>query len=397
MKKRDYLFNMTNLILNRLRFHAPILYSTDVDFDRLIKLGVDPSLPVFKFDKTLSRPLFKCFKRAKSVCDFNLVLPEENKRAQKELGAIILKNNTDINKLNINYRCHSGYHLKAEENYVEINGARQNLCLHNFYLQSSGIENDIKFYTKEFVMCGRSFYFEFLNLSDSPKTLNFCINIPLKRGYYFFQKKANHIEVTDLFSLDKTYFNFSCRKSKFVFSCIDGVENCSHACINVLCEVTLKPKQKRVHFFNFGDQKFALSNQGEMEMFMAEADRQVQERFNVRIKSKDKALQRYLNQTLPERIYLSWLSGKEDRESEIEYGKLKEQFVIKNGKNFVFAGLENLLSLQLFDGREWKTINIAKTEGQSYLQLDKTKFFGKNFINLKELKNLQNCLIIKGE
>ena len=130
---------------------------------------------------------------------------------------------------------------------------------------------------------------------------------------------------------------------------------------------------------------------------MAEADRQVQERFNVRIKSKDKALQRHLNQTLPERIYLSWLSGKENRESEIEYGKLKENFVIKNGKNFMFAGLENLISLQLFDGKEWKTINIAKTEGQSYLQLDKTKFFGKNFINLKELKNLQNCLIIKGE
>lgn len=396
MKKKDYLFNMTNLILNRLRFHAPILYSTDVDFDKLIALGVDPSLPIFKFEKELSRPLFKCFQRAKSVCDFNLIITEENKRAQKKLGAILLKNNPDINKLNINYKSSSGYHLKAEENYIEINGVRQNMCLHDFFLQSSGINDEIKFYIKEFVMCGRSFYFEFVNLSNINKKIHFTINIPLERGYYYFQKKASHIEVTNLFTCDHTYFNFSSKKSKFIFSCIDGVENCTHACINVTCEASLNPKQKKVYFFNYGEQKFILSNQGEMEMFMNEADRQINERFNLRIKSKNKNEQRMLNQTLPERIYLSWLNGKNDEKSEIEYAKLKEQYLIKNERCFVFAGLENVLNLQIFDGTEWKKINVIGGEGQSYIQLGKTKFFGKNYLTLKELKNCAECLINKG-
>ena len=396
MKKRDYLFNMTNLILNRLRFHAPILYSTDIDFDSLTKLGIDPSLPVFKFEKEFSRALLKCFQRAKSVCDFNLIITEENKIAQKKLGAIVLKNNPDINKLNINYKSNSGYHLKAEENYIEINGYRQNMCLHDFYLLSTGINDEIKYYIKEFVMCGESYYVEFINLSNAQKKITFTINIPLNRGYYYFQKKSSCIEITNLSNCDKTFFNFSCKQSKFVFSCIDGVENCTHACINVLCEVNLKPKQKKVFFFNYGDQKFILSNQGEMEMFMAEADRQINERFDLKIKSKDKNEQRLLNQTLPERIYLSWLKGKNDEKSEIEYAKLKQQYLIKNEKTYVFMGLNNISSLQIFDGNNWKKINVIGGEGQGYIQLGTTKFFGKNYLTFKELKNNAECLINKG-
>lgn len=387
---------MTNLILNRLRFHAPILYSTDIDFDSLTKLGIDPSLPVFKFEKEFSRALLKCFQRAKSVCDFNLIITEENKIAQKKLGAIVLKNNPDINKLNINYKSNSGYHLKAEENYIEINGYRQNMCLHDFYLLSTGINDEIKYYIKEFVMCGESYYVEFINLSNAQKKITFTINIPLNRGYYYFQKKSSCIEITNLSNCDKTFFNFSCKQSKFVFSCIDGVENCTHACINVLCEVNLKPKQKKVFFFNYGDQKFILSNQGEMEMFMAEADRQINERFDLKIKSKDKNEQRLLNQTLPERIYLSWLKGKNDEKSEIEYAKLKQQYLIKNEKTYVFMGLNNISSLQIFDGNNWKKINVIGGEGQGYIQLGTTKFFGKNYLTFKELKNNAECLINKG-
>lgn len=396
MKKRDYLFNMTNLILNRLRFHAPILYSTDIDFDKLIKLGIDPSLPVFKFEKELSRPIFKCFQRAKTVCDFNLIITEENKRAQKKLGAIVLKNNPDVNKLNVNYKSNSGYHLKAEENYIEINGYRQNMCLHDFYLLSTGIKDEIKYYIKEFVMCGRSYYVEFINLSNSVKKITFTINVPLEKGYYYFQKKSSCVEITNLFSCDKTYFNFNCKQSRFVFSCIDGVENCTHACVNIQCEVCLKPKQKKVFFFNYGDQKFVLSNQGEMEMFMAEADRQINERFNLRIKSKNKNEQRLLNQTLPERIYLSWLKGENDEKSEIEYARLKEQYLVQNEKNFVFMGLENISSLQIFDGRVWKKINVIFGSEQGYIQIGNTKFIGKNYLTFKELKNSAECLINKG-
>lgn len=397
MKKRDYLFNMTNLILNRLRFHAPKLYSTDVDFDKLIKLGVDPSLPVFKFDKTMTRPLFKCFERAKSVCDFNLILPEENPKAEKKLGALVLKNNPDINKLNINYKACSAYHLKTEETFVEIDGMRQNLCMHDFYLQASGMADEVRFYVKEFVLSGRNFYFEFLNTSDKPKSIRLSLNIPLKQSYYYFQKRACCIEVYDLFSCEKSFFNFTPRKANFVFSCIDGVESSTHACINVSCEVCLKPKQKRVHFFNYGTLKFSLAGQGEMEMFLKEAERQTNERFNLRIKSSDKAEQRLLNQTLPERIYMAWLRGEQDKASEIEYGKLKEKFMIESRKGFSFAGFANLSSIQFFTGSHWRTISIEKGEGQGFLQIGKTKFFGKNFLSFKELKNTSDCLVLKGE
>ena len=397
MKKRDYFFNMTNLILNRLRFHAPNLYGCDVDFQCLIDLGVDPSLPIFKFDKVMSKPLFKCFEKVKSVCDFNLILSDHNKKAEKKLGAIILNNNTEINKLNINYKSNSGYHLKSEETFVEINGVQQNLCFHDFYLQSGGITNDVRFYIKEFALCGRNFYFEFLNLSDKPKTINVVLNLPLEQGYYFFQKRSSCIEVTDLFSYEKRFFNFTPHKANFIFSCVDGVENCTHACINVMCEINLKPKQKKVHFFNFGKEKFKLCGQGEMEMFMAEADRQAYLRFNVRIKSEDKQEQRLVNQILPERIYLGWLNGKQDEKSEIEYGKLKEKFLIKTDKGFLFAGLSKIKSFQIFNGKEWKNINVEQTNGQSYMQIGKTKFYGKNYLSFKEIKNLADCLIFKGE
>ncbi len=395
MKRKDYIFNMTNLILNRVRFHAPILYSENIDFDSLIKLGVDPSLPIFKFEKTLSRPLFKCFKRAKSVCDFNLILSEENKKAEKELGALVIRNNTEVNKLNINYKSNSGYHLKAEETYVEIDGIRQNLCFHNFYLQTSGISNDVNYFVKEFIMNGRNFYCEYLNRTDTTKTIRFCLNIPLKKGYFIFYNKSKHIEITDLFSGEKYFFNYSCHGSKFIFSGIDGVENSTHACINVTCDIVLKPKQKKVHFFNLGEEQFSLCGQGEIELFMKEADRQINQIFNIRIKSYDKVEQRLLNQTLPEKIYLSWINGNHDKKSEIEYGLLKEKFVVKSKDNYIFSGTYNLQYLQIFNGTYWQKINIERGEGEQYLQINKIKFFNKFSISSKELKNNSNCFILK--
>ena len=118
MKKKDYIFNMTNLILNRVRFHSPQTNEI-IDFDRVIKDGVDPTLPVFIFSKQLTKTLAKCFEKAQKEEKFNLVLTKESKNAKK-LDFIISKDK-ELEKLNINYPSGFKFDLNEQENYLKIN------------------------------------------------------------------------------------------------------------------------------------------------------------------------------------------------------------------------------------------------------------------------------------
>ena len=57
MKKNEYIQKAKNTILNRVRFHAPVVYDDKIDKKVLFLGGVDVNLPVFKFDKTLNKNL----------------------------------------------------------------------------------------------------------------------------------------------------------------------------------------------------------------------------------------------------------------------------------------------------------------------------------------------------
>ena len=55
MTKKEYIEKLKNLIVNRVKFHAPKLVDDRVDFDLLAVVGIDNNLPIFKFDKPLDK------------------------------------------------------------------------------------------------------------------------------------------------------------------------------------------------------------------------------------------------------------------------------------------------------------------------------------------------------
>ena len=76
MDKKEYIDALARLIKNRVLFHAPKHVDESADFELLDVVGIDKSLPVFKFSKPMTSVLFKAFEKAQKQVDFNLVLNE---------------------------------------------------------------------------------------------------------------------------------------------------------------------------------------------------------------------------------------------------------------------------------------------------------------------------------
>ena len=55
MTKKEYIERVKNCILNRIRFHAPVTYDTDIDRRVLFENGINANYPIFKFDKVLDK------------------------------------------------------------------------------------------------------------------------------------------------------------------------------------------------------------------------------------------------------------------------------------------------------------------------------------------------------
>jgi len=87
MTKKEYVLNLTNLIINRVKFHSPKLQG-EVDYALLDALGIDGSYPVFVFNRKMDNIYYKAFLDAKKNIEFNLILtdmPEVSKRKIKIL------------------------------------------------------------------------------------------------------------------------------------------------------------------------------------------------------------------------------------------------------------------------------------------------------------------------
>ena len=59
MKRKEYIQKMAMLIKNRVLFHAPIVFDDEVDFELLEAVGIDKNLPIFKFQKNMTKNLYK--------------------------------------------------------------------------------------------------------------------------------------------------------------------------------------------------------------------------------------------------------------------------------------------------------------------------------------------------
>lgn len=365
MKKKDYIFNMTNLIVNRVRFHAP-LYAENVDLYQLKDAGIDLSLPVFFYENKLSKIMAKCFFEAQKQVDFNLIFTQAQPHAKKL--KYVISDNKDLQKLNINYPSKSNFISKTNEKYITINGEKIDQNLQNYFLDGFVERDGVNCFVRECVLSGRNIFLQFLNTTSQEKTINFEINLPLKSGYYCFKKLHHAIKITRLLSGERMFFNFASKANNFTFSCVDGVENCTNARINLSCKLTLKPYQKCHYFYNFGSEKFTLFSLEEIEMFFDQCRKKNCEIFDVKIDSKIKNIDSKINYILPEKIYNAWLNGECDLDCEKEYLKLKNRFVLKVNNDFVLNETANLNSLKIFNGNIFKDVLIVKNYDEKAIE-----------------------------
>lgn len=385
MNKKEYVEKMANLIINRVRFHAPIVYDGEVDFEILEIIGLDASLPIFKYEKPLNNLMFEAFKKAKEEVSFNLiatVAPEISERKIKELKSFIYIQEEElgysllaaINALNINYRSGSLFSKEIEEDFIKVNDEIINLNYRNFYLYKKAASEGVIYEIKEFLLNGKNFILNFSNPLKERKIATFEINIVLPKGYYHFKRETGAIKVTNLTNHDEAYFNFQSKSAHFTFSTISGLESSTHACINMKISLTLAAKEQKRFYFNFGENKYLLPVKDAEEFFNL-SQLKASESFDVKVLSRDKAFDEEFNVSLPQKIWLAWLNFSNDMLSETRYLKLKNSLVKKTDRGITISE-ENkgIKQVQLFQNGKFNRVYIIQSP-QRFILADKTKFF----------------------
>ena len=93
-----------------------------------------------------------------------------------------------INKLNINYQSSSNYNLVYKDKFFKINNQILNPSYKEFILRQNLVYDEVWVEYNEFVLNGNNFFVKFTNKSNKEKKLSLELNIPLKKGYYYFKK-----------------------------------------------------------------------------------------------------------------------------------------------------------------------------------------------------------------
>jgi len=400
MKSKEFIEKAKNSILNRVRFHAPIVFDSDIDKRVLFENGIDARLPLFKFQKLLTKNLLKAFKFAQDEENFMLVLSTNSLKKIKDKQLKTLKNvvvfspqNSSvrflemINKLNINYQSSSNYNLVFKDKFVKICGLILNPKYDDFCLKQMQVYDDLWFDYHEFVLNGTNFFVQMKNVSRASKKVTFEINIPLEKGYYYFKKHNKYITIENLLTKQKTYFNFVCRNAKFSFSNVDGLENSVYCCINVKVTCNLTPREDKFLFFNLGDSKFAVECLSEIKKLEKIANKKCCEIFNVKVKTKNHGFDRFFNTNLPQKIWVNWLNGTVDESMENKYLTLKRLFVRGREKiDFVPFKEIGLKEIGVFNGEYFKKVLVVNS-ADKFLRVGKTQFFNINGITNFSLKS----------
>ena len=409
MTKKEYIKKAKQVILNRIKFHAPILYDDKIDFDILRDLKIDPNLPIFKISKPISKDITLALCQAKREEHFNLIIDKEfvQKKLEKKLkdaDAVFInrdfapKNLVEtINKLNINYYASSNYNPIFKDRFFKINGQIQNPTYNEFCLTQKQNIDEINCDYKEFVLNGSNFYLKLENTSNSTQKISAELNIPLKSGYYFFKKIKNAILVENLFTKEKVYLNHICQGAKFHFSEVNGLENSIFSCINAKISLNLPPKSQKFVFFNFSSCLFCLKTQQNIERFLKLSIKKCSEIFNIRVKTKNPKFDLMLNKTLPQKIWINWLNLNTDEILEQKYFTFKRLFMIENDKitlkNFREIGLKEV---GIFNGEYYKKIYIVCGD-EKFLKVGQTRFLNLNDISLHTLTSKQTINLCFGK
>lgn len=386
MKKKEFIEKVKNLILNKVRFHAPNLTTENIDFDLLAVVGINPIYPVFIYSKPLDNIFYTAFKKAKKEARFNLILLKKplismKKALSLDETKVILEDEMGSNLfyildgLNINYISHSSFEKRLQNNYLKIDEKEIKFDFCPYYFYKKLAINGVIFEGKEFLMNGKNFDLSFSNPHKEKKELSIEFNLPLPRGYYIFRKGIGYIEILNINTKEKAYFNFQAGGVEFSFSSIDGLENSTFACINVRCKVKLNAKENKHIFFNFGQVKFLSLSPNELRYYFEISQRKMFEVFDVMITSADKNFDRTFNLSMPRKIWENWEKMSSNEQIENEWLKLKNKIVIKNEKgekiNEDFKGLKEV---KMFRNSGWRRVFIVHGE-DNYLYDGKAKYF----------------------
>ncbi len=404
MKGKEYVQKVKNCILNRVRFHAPILFDTSLDWRALVEEGVDIGKPVFKFDKILNKNLIKAFNLAGREEDFNLLISSSSIQNKKQLEkldkGIVFNPNTckasfleAINKLNINYSSSSNYNLVFREKFFKVQDNILNPHYEDFSLQQVAVFDEIFVQHCEFVLNGANFYTKLQNKASQTKRVALELNIPLAKGYYFFKRLPRSLLVENLLTKEKKFLNFICKGAKFTFSAVDGLENSVFSCINVKIFLNLKAGEEAFVFFNFGEIKEPIKSEKEVVFLKQASQRKCCEIFNLRVKTKNPKFDIFFNRTLPQKIWINWINGVSEQILEEKYVQLKNLF-IKERENLNFVNFKEigLKELGVFNGLFYKKILVVQSDSK-FLKVGKTFFYNINSLSKQTLlKN--DCLAV---
>lgn len=391
MKKKEYIEKMANLIINRVRFHAPIVYDKEVDFEILEVIGIDTSLPIFKYDKSINAVMLDAFKRAQAEVNFNIIATNEPSVSEKKLKA--LKNFiyireeelgysllASINALNINYKSNTEFDKEIEENYIKVNDEIVNLNYKNYYLHKKAISDGVVYEIREFLLNGRNFILNFSNGSNEKRIASFEINIVLPRGYYRFKRETNAIKIENLCSHDTAYFNFVSKNAKFSFSTISGVESSTHACLNMKMNISLNAKEQKRFYFNFGENKYCFTSPKDAERFFEISQEKMSEIFDIKVLTRNKQFDEEFNVYMPQKIWLSWLNLTIDEENEKNYLKTKNTIINKTENGLkINENFKGLKQVQIYLNSGYKRVFIVPGN-ERYILSGKTKYFNFNLL-----------------
>ena len=363
MKKKDYIFNLKNLIKNRVLFHAP-QGEDEPKFNDVLDLGIDLNYPVFIMEKPLKKRVVEAFLQAGKEVEFNLILKEENKTLLSNLERCYVLSEDKIDLLkefNINYKAISNYVPDQEKDFLKLNDKALVFKENLFYFESQGYYNAIYYKVKKFLLNGENYIIELTNTSGKTADFRASYLKNLPKGYYRFLTTKNGLKMSNLTSTEDLFLNTNLKNCYKFCSCLDGVDHSNCCRVEVDAKLTVKGYQKRVLFINFGEKEFDLKSFSQMQDYFNLSQRKNQEVFGLKIVSKNKVFERYFNQILPEKIWGSWLNGTRDEVCEKEYKRIRDNIVSSDGKSVVFRpNSYNISQISLFDGKKFKKISLSQ-------------------------------------
>lgn len=400
MKKKEYIEKLENLILQRVKYHAPKLNSNEIDYSLLDIIGINPSYPIFIFKKPLNKTFLKAFGNAKRHAQFNLILFEKplfniKKLAKLPKTYLIYKEElggnlyNTLEALNINYLSHSEFKNELRGEYIKINGQELAFDFIPYFYRKKAMFDGVVVDVRQFILNGKNSTINLINTRNIGKNVKIELNIPLPRGYYFFKTEKDFVQIENLTNKEKAYFNYNFKRAKISFSNISGLESSTFACVNITCEISLLPHEKLVLYYNFGEHKYCLSSPNMIEYFFDLSQKKINEIFDIKVKTRDINFDNDFNLYLPRKIWEKWQNFEVDEEGINNWLKMRSKIVRMSEKGEQISSyIKGLKEVKFFRNSSWKRVFVLHNNS-NYLYANKVKYFNYNLLT-KEIFEKNN-------